>query len=172
MLLIVLLGIFDTGGVGSKLADGDGALLRIVAPGGDVLGGAIVDLEAAVVEGEHEGVASDDGFGERGSALLLAGILAGRVPLVDDLVVADDEQGFGVQLGEAVAPVVESFAGQAVALGRIGGKRKIGSEEETTGQHAQPCGGRVQRANSLRIFSRKLATFTRGSPLPSASKGT
>src|SRR5262249_49739870 len=94
---IILLSVLDSRGMSRKLPNRDGALPRIAAPGRDVLRRAVVYLDTAKLNRQHQRVAAHDGFGQRRRALPLPQVLSGRVPLVYDLAVAHYEQGSRVQ---------------------------------------------------------------------------
>src|SRR5712672_2809037 len=59
----VLLGVFDAGGVGGKVANCDLGLKWVALPDGDVLRDEVVGGDEFVVHGERERHASDQGLG-------------------------------------------------------------------------------------------------------------
>ena len=116
----VLFGVGKSGGVGTEVAQGDLALAGFVLPGGHQFGDRRIEFEFAVVHEQRQRQARDRCLGQGSGSVLLVRTVAGRVPLVDDLVVADDEEGVRLALGQFILEGVEFLLRQALALRRDG----------------------------------------------------
>ena len=117
-LLLAQLGVLDAGGVRGQVADGDAGLQRVRPPLRDVVAGQVIHPEQAVVERQHEGEPADEGLGHRGAVVAPPGAEVGRVPLLHDAVLAQDQQRLRAVLRQPVAHGLQPPARHTHALRR------------------------------------------------------
>src|SRR5262249_49440097 len=124
-------------------------------PGRHQVGRRRIEFELAVAQEQRERQPHNRRLGQGGGAVFLLRAVAGRVPLVNDLVVAEHQERARLALRQLVLERVELLPGQALVSG--GARREVTADGWRVGGRLGLCLGVVFAARRRGRYRRQGA---------------
>jgi len=137
---IVLLCIFDSGGMSREMTNADFGFYRIIAPCGNVSCRPVIGVDCPLIPGNQQRYTSDQRLGKRSGVVFLIRPETLGVPFLDDLAASDDNQRFRLAESQFVAHPVQPCPVQSEILRRCRFPRRFrlhrsrGSQQQEGGE--------------------------------------